>query len=356
MIEPKPALKSLVRIAATEPSRMFKCRLDRNERNQPFSDKFIEHIKSKITGELFMVYPELDRVYEKMARWLSLDIDQIMLHSGSEQTIKAVFETFIGPGDRVLLHFPGFVMYGVYCNMFQAQVVHQQFDSELFFDWDEFARKVTPDLRLVVIENPNGFLGIAPPAEDMRRIIALAHDSGIIVLVDEAYYHFHDFTVADWLKEYDNLIVTRTFSKAFGLAGLRAGYLLSNPENIANLKKVRPAYEISSFTAMVVMELLDNYSEVLHYLKDARKNLGFLREKLSGMGIVTSDSRANFVAVKLGPEERHDELRRSLRQKDILIRRPFRETALSEWVRISTAPPPVQEVLLEEIRQVLKRH
>lgn len=356
MIEPKQQLKSLVRTSTPEPSRMFKHRLDRNERNQPFSDKFIEHIKSQVTGELFMVYPELEGVYEKIAQWLSLSVDQIMLHSGSEQAIKSVFETFISPGDRIMLHAPGFAMYNVYSNMFQAEVIQQQFDSDLVFDWEGFAQKITPALRMVVIENPNGFLGIAPPVEAMKRIIAKACNFGTIALVDEAYYHFHEITVADWLGEFDNLIVTRTFSKAFGLAGLRAGYLISNPDNMSSLKKVRPSYEINSFTALVVLELLKNYAEVQQYLEDSRENLRALRLGLGRLGIAASDSKANFVAVRLGGEERYSELRLALREKDILIRRPFREPALREWVRISTAPPQVQEALLEEIRTFLNRN
>jgi histidinol-phosphate aminotransferase len=353
MIKPKSNLENLQRVSSHEPSRLFKHRLDRNERNQPFSLKFIESIKAKMSGELFMVYPELDGIYQKIAEWLQLDTDHIMLHSGSEQTIKAVFETYINAGDRILLHFPGFVMYNVYCNMFQAQVVEQYFDVDLHFDWQAYADKINDDIRLVVLENPNGFVGIAPSVADMRLVVEKAAQVGAIVLVDEAYYHFHDITAAAWIEEFDNLIITRTFSKAFGLAGLRAGYLLSNPTNIANLKKVRPAYEINSVTALVVAELLDNLEEVSTYIEDTRKNLFALRRELAGLGVTSSDSRANFIAVRLGEAENHEKLRAALAIQDILIRRPFREPFLQEWVRISTAPPDIQAILLQEIRRIL---
>jgi histidinol-phosphate aminotransferase len=354
MIKPRPNLETLERVSSYEPSRLFKHRLDRNERNQPFSQKFIEGVKAKLSGELFMVYPELEGIYQKIADWLKLDTDHIMLHSGSEQTIKAVFETYINAGDRVLLHFPGFVMYQVYCNMFQAQVVEQYFNVGLYFDWQAYADKISDGIRMVVMENPNGFVGIAPSVAEMRLVVEKAAEVGAIVLVDEAYYHFHDITAADWLGEFDNLIITRTFSKAFGLAGLRAGYLLSSPPNIANLKKVRPAYEINSVTALVVAELVDNLEEVSTYIDDTRKNLFDLRRGLGELGIASSDSRANFIAVKLGEPEKHEQLRRVLREKEILIRRPFREPDLKEWVRISTAPPAIQDILLQEIRQIVK--
>lgn len=353
MIEPKSHLKALERLASKEPSRMFKYRLDRNERNQPFSDKFIENIKAKITGELFMVYPELGPIYEKMARWLNIEPGQLMLHSGSDQAIKAVFETYINPGDRILLHFPGFAMYEVYCKMFQGNIVRQNFDSQLNFDWNSYVEKITRDIRMVVVENPNGFLGIAPSLKQLEMLIDKAYKAGVIVLADEAYFHFHDETVIDWIKKYNNLIVSRTFSKAFGFAGLRVGYLISHSPNINSLKKVRPAYEINSVAALLVSELLKHTEEIESYVADTKKNLVSLRHGLSELGIATSKSKANFVAAKLGKQKIHDELRNTLNKYNILIRRPFREEHLKEWVRISTAPPEIQAILLDKLRKIL---
>lgn len=355
MIESKPHLDALNRTLPKEPTRMFKYRLDRNERNQPFSDAFIQRIKNKISGELFMVYPEMDPIYEKMAGWLKLNTNQLMLQSGSEQAIKTIFEAFINPGDKVLLHFPGFAMYAVYCNMFQAQIVGQHYDSELKFDWNAYREKITKDIRMVVVESPNGFLGLAPSLEDLELIVDKAHKLDIIALVDEAYFHFHDITAKDWINRFDNLIISRTFSKAFGLAGLRAGYLISNEENTNNLKKVRPAYELTSMTALVLSELLDNIHEVEIYLKETKDNRDALRQGLSELGIQSSDSKANFIAARLGAARIHDELRESLGKQNILIRRPFREEWLKEWVRISTAPYDIQNTLLNELRNIVTK-
>ena len=192
-----------------------------------------------------------------------------------------------------------------------------------------------------------------PKLDKLETLIRKAHEMGVIVLVDEAYYHFHDETVAGLIDQMDNLIVARSFSKAFGLAGLRGGYLLSNPENIYYLKKVRPVYEINSVTALVIGELIDHLEELAIYVAETRGNLAALRAGLQELGIETSDSRANFIAARLGEPRIHDELRAALQKQGILIRRPFREESLQEWIRISTAPPPVQEILLKELRKIL---
>ena len=353
MIRPRNHLDDVIRIPIKERSRLNCYRLDRNERNQPFSEEFINRIKSKITGELFQVYPELDKIYEKIASWQKIDIDQLLLNAGSDQAIKSVFETYINPGEKILLHYPGYAMYAVYCKMFQANIVNQSFDSELNFDWNIFAERITKDIRMVVIENPNGFLGIAPSVNELNMMISKASKLGVIVLVDEAYYHFNDVTVKECIEKYDNLIISRTFSKAFGFAGLRAGYLMSQSINIDYVRRVLPAYEITSFTALVLSEILDSLDEVKAYTNETRENLNILRQGLLELGIPTSSSKANFLAVKLGEKRFHDELKKSLGEKNVLIRRPFREKNLQNWVRISTAPPKIQELLLRELREIL---
>jgi histidinol-phosphate aminotransferase len=353
MIEPREHLKDLDRISEIGPSRMFMKRLDRNERNIPFSKDFYERIKNKISDELIMTYPELGPVYEKLAQWLKLDIDQIMLHSGSEQVIKAIFETYILPGDKVLLHFPGFAMYEVYCRMFQAQAEGQCFNSDLFFDWDEFLNKIDSSIRMVVVENPNGFLGLVPPYDKLERMVKKSCENGVIFLIDEAYFYFQAESIAEWIKKYDNLLITRSFSKVFGLAGLRAGYLISQSRNVDFVKKVKPGFEINSIAALFISELIDYIEEVRSYSNEVYKNLIVFRKGLSELGLDTSDSKANFVAIRLGPPHLHEKLRELLRKHDILIRRSYREESLKEWVMIGVAPIEIQELLIKEIRQVL---
>jgi histidinol-phosphate aminotransferase len=207
---------------------------------------------------------------------------------------------------------------------------------------------------MVVVENPNGFLGICPTMVQLRRVVEKAAAAGAIALVDEAYFHFHDQTAVGWIGEFDNLIISRTFSKAFGLAGMRAGYMISGKENIESLKKVRPAYELTSATAALVCGLIDNYGEVEKYLANTKRNLADLKKELAKHGIASSDSKANFIAARLGEAAVHDELRDRLARKGILIRRPFREDHLKEWVRISTSVPAVQKTILDELGKILK--
>jgi len=119
------------------------------------------------------------------------------------------------------------------------------------------------------------------------------------------------------------------------------------------LRKVRPVYELTSMSALVVTELITHFEEVEVYIRDTKRNLASFRQGLAALGIASSDSKANFLAARLGGSRVQDELRTVLAQQNILIRRSFREEALKEWVRIATAPPPVQQAIIHELRKIL---
>ncbi len=353
MIEPKPHLKDIRRTPwGDEAPRLGKVRLDRNERNQPFSSAFMARLRERLTDELIMAYPECWPTFEKVAAHIGVPVENILLHMGSEQAIRLVFETYVRPGDRVLLHLPGYAMYPVFAKLYQAEVETQDYDSNLEFDWEAFLGRITPGLRLVVVENPNGFLGNPADLGMLERIVARAGECGALTLVDEAYYLFHRETAVPLLMDHDNLVITRSFSKAFGLAGLRAGCLVSRRENIENLTKLKPAYELTSVTAMILEELLGNPQEYESYAEETRQCLAAFKAGLEALGFATSNSVANFLTIRLGPDLA-EAWRIELAKQDMLIRRPFREEHLRDWVRISTAAPAVQEQALQVLRNTM---
>lgn len=349
MIQPKEAISSLVRTVKKEPSRLYKYRMDRCERTYPFSESFMNYIREKITDEIIMTYPEPEPLYEKFSKWIGVDRNRILFHSGSDLAIRAVFETYISPEDRILLHLPGYAMYKVYAQMFQAQIDILEYDSDLKFDLDKFISILNEKHRMVVIENPNGFVGNKYQIEKIEELIEKAHRLGVLVLVDEAYFHFIDDTAVDFLDSYDNLIVIRTFSKAFGLAGLRAAYLVSRPENIQYLYRVKHMHELNSMAILVISAFLDYEDEFRHYVEETKESLSYLKTSLNNLGITTSDSCTNFLAARLGAIVDGVEVTEYLQKSNILIRRPFREKYLKEWVRIGTAPLEVEKLMIKEL-------
>ncbi len=276
-----------------------------------------------------------------------------MFNNGSDQSIKAVYETYIGEGDKVLLHRPGYAVFPVYAKMFGAEIIYQDFDDKLAFDYDEYINKIDNSFRMAVLENPNGFVGVAPPEKVLHNFIDKCEKEGVIAVIDEAYFFFHDITAAGLLDRYENLIIIRTFSKAFGVAGLRAGYTLSRQENIENLYKVKPMHEINGFAILLIEEIIENSEEFLHFITETRKSLTFLKNGFAGIGIDTSYSVANFLAACLGKYISGEDLSVRLKKENILIRRPFREEHLWMWTRIGTGPLPYMQRLLDVVKGMM---
>ncbi|MBF0517051.1 MAG: histidinol-phosphate aminotransferase family protein [Nitrospirae bacterium] len=354
MIKPKPLIAEVVRIHEEEPSRYYKIRLDRSERTQPFSDEFISRIRTRVDSEWLNTYPEPEPVYEKCAAFLGQPRGRILFNNGSDQSIKSIFETYIEADDTILMHRPGYAMFPVYAKMFGAEAIYQDFDADLNFDYEGYVDRIDGNLRMAVLENPNGFIGAAPPEGILREFVRKCEAAGVICVVDEAYFFFHDITVADMIQTHENLIVVRTFSKAMGLAGLRAGYILSQEENINSLCKVKPMHELNALALMLIDELLDHTEEIFTFTKETRHCLQYLKDKFAEMGIETSRSVANFLAARLGVHFSGEQLSERLRNMGILLRRPFREEHLRQWTRIGTAPVEQLTPLLEMSKELVR--
>ena len=157
------------------------------------------------------------------------------------------------------------------------------------------------------------------------------------------------------LDIYENLIIIRTFSKAFGLAGLRAGYILSREENIKQIGKVKPMHELNGFAILVIDELLNNEKELFMFVETTSKNLQYYKDGFAELGIETSKSVANFIAVRIGKYISETELRGRLQKEGVLIRRPFAEPHLSEWTRIGTAPIQHERHVLDLIKEMMDK-
>jgi histidinol-phosphate aminotransferase len=353
MIVPKRIIQNIVRVQESGPSRFGKVRLDRSERTHPFSELFIGKVRERITWETLSTYPEPEPVYRKFASFLKQPRERLLFHTGSDLCIRSVFETYISPGDKVLLHRPGYAMFSVYARMFGVDAIYQEFDSDLRFDYAKYIDTIDGSFRMAVIENPNGFIGTAPPKHMLYKFIDKCETEGVIAVVDEAYFFFHEVTAADILDTHKNLIIIRTFSKAFGLAGARAGYILSCAENIKDLYRVKPMHELTGFSTLVIDELLDNEQEFRDFIKESAESLKFFKEGFATLGIETSDSVGNFLAARIGRYVTVSDLVARLQGENILLRRPFSEPHLQEWVRIGTAPLHCEQRVLDVVKEMM---
>src|SRR5271163_1718720 len=204
-------------------------RLDFNENTVACSPRVLETL-GKIAAADLAKYPERAQVEAKVAANLGLAAEQVLLTNGVDEAIHVLCQTYLDAGDEILLPVPTYSMYEVYASATEARVVTVQAAEDLRFPFDRIMNAITPRTKLIGIANPNSPTGSIVTRDRIVKIVESAPHAA--VLVDEAYFHFYGQTVADLIGHYPNLLLARTFSKAYGLAGLRLGVLAGHEDAV----------------------------------------------------------------------------------------------------------------------------
>lgn len=310
--------------------------LDKNENiDLEYFDK-IASIFTDIPLECYSCYPDCAVLYEKLAVHLGVSGHQLFLAAGSDGVIRAAYETFVSPGDAVVFTQPTFAMYSVYNQIFGAKacpIVYRASEQGPILDIDFLIKSITSNKpKLVCLPNADSPTGTIVEEVDLRQIIATAAEVGAVILIDEAYYPFYNQTVISWVNEYPNLVVTRTFSKAWGLAGVRVGYGVGQHELIKLIHKVRPMYELGALSVVIVTRVLDYYQAMLASVIRLNTGKAYFQKAMQDLGFRTYPSYGNFLHIAFA--DKAEVVHNSLKDS-VLYRHDFPNTALSGYSRFS---------------------
>ena len=292
-------------------------RLDFNENTIGPSPKAMERIRKTISGGFLSTYPEYETAREPLAEFFGVGPDQITFSDGTDEAIHVLLQTFVDPDDEVLIPWPTFPMYRFYAQTAAAKPVLVHRDPQtLNFPTDELIAAVSDKTRAILIANPNNPTGGAIGPGVVERILNGAPEC--VVLVDEAYFEFFGVTAIPLIEKYPNLFVSRTFSKTYGLAALRAGVLLSQEENIAWVRRGQSPYSLNSLGVAAMLAAIEDQDYVSAYVEDVLASRTRLEETLDRLSIPRWPSEANFVLANFGDD--HQRIYESLKQRGILVR------------------------------------
>ena len=331
----RPHLRGVIRVRKDSESRRGCLRLDRNESVLPTPPALMAEFKNSLTDELLMSYPELGVVTTKLARWLGCSAGNIYLAAGSDPAIRSIFEVFIDPGDAVVMTTPTFQMFAVYARTFQARMIEVPYGAGLQLPIERLiAGVVGSRCKLAVLANPNSPTGTVFSREEVMAFVEACGHEGAVALVDEAYFHYHNESVVDLIGRHPHLAVTRTFSKAVGLAGIRFGFVAAHEQMIEALGRVKPTYEISAVSARFAEIVLDGMSVVENNMALVKEGQAFLERRLDELGFSHYPTAANFKLIRVGSRRRAQEIMRSLKKARILIGGDFAWPVLSDCIRV----------------------
>jgi histidinol-phosphate aminotransferase len=213
----------------------------------------------------------------------------------------------------------------------------------LAFPMDELLAAMTPATRAVLIANPNNPTGTAIDLEGIRKILEATPQAA--VLIDEAYFEFSEITALPWIRDYDNLLVSRTFSKVYGMAAMRCGCLFSGAENVSWLRKAQSPYSVNTMAALAARAAIRDRAYVENYVDEVLAARALAYEGLHKLGIKTFPSEANFILFQAG--ERAIPIRDALRERGVLVR--DRSYEIPGCVRVTIGTRAQIERFLEEL-------
>lgn len=327
-------------------------RLDRNERVEKLNDSVFKKLIKSIKNEYLTAYPETTEFHSLLAKKNKLNFNQVLVTTGSDTAIRHVFETFINEKDKILTLDNTYAMYPVYAQMFGAKISYINYDQNFRINISNLLKK-TKGIKMLILANPN-LSGQVINEKDILKILKYSKNK-FLVLVDECYYGFYKFTQINKVKQFKNLIVTRSFSKTFGIPGVRIGAAFSNSQTIDKLNKVRLTHAISAPAALMgkymikdknfmsnnVNEILDGKKFLINFLK--KNNINFL------------NTETNFIYVKLKSSEHAKKVVSNLAKKKFLVRGPYTKFPFDNMIRITLGSKFLMKKFSQVFSNVLKK-
>jgi histidinol-phosphate aminotransferase len=320
-------------------------RLDFNENTVGCSPRVLERLR-KLGPEELARYPEREPVEAKVAEFLGITARELLLTNGVDEAIHLLSETYVEPGDEALIVVPTYSMYRIYMMAAGAQVVSIPAGASFSFPTDELCNRITRRTRLIAIANPNNPTGTVLPAADLLRIARAAPDAA--VLVDEAYFEFYGQSVLAARQECSNLFVARTFSKAYGLAGLRIGALVGDADQMRAVRRVCSPYNVNAVALACLPEAVGDQAYIQRYVSEVRESRTRLEHALEAGGIQFWPSEANFVLARVGAAASFVE---HMRRHGILVRDRSTDHGCEGCVRITLGPREHADRLLTALQE-----
>ncbi len=317
--------------------------LDFNERTTPLPRVVMDELAQWALHGGSRVYPEYPNILEELAKYTEQPQENLCLGNGSDQLIDCIFRAVVSPGTAVLIPTPSFAMVEHTARLQQARIL--EYDLLADDPFLELEVKLKENPAMVWFCQPNNPTG---KALDVARINTIVKENpNRLVVVDEAYYEFHGESSALQPMP-ENLIVLRTFSKAFGLAALRIGYAITTPDIIAILQKIRGPYDVNHASALAATSVLRHRHAVLNYVDEIKMHCKpTIEKKLCEKGIEFLPSKSNFLLLPKGVAQ----LKAILDAKGIRTR-AMHHPSLSGALRISIPGTADLPRLMEALNQL----
>lgn len=311
-------IKNLVRIFDQNERKDF-LRLDLNENPGGLPQNFITEVLKEVTPQFISQYPETLHFTKVLAKYLGTDISHLCITNGSAEAIRYIIQAFTSINGRIVGVVPSYFMFQVYSEMYNRNFIKVEYNDDLSIDIENIEKELTDETQMLILLNPNNPMGNIYSDEEFERLFKICQEKEITILVDEAYHYFYPKTFIKYAFNNKRVLVTRTFSKLFSMAGCRLGYVCGHPSDIKYIQKYCTPHNTNAF-AMLFAEkiltksgmletLISKFNEGRNYLineldfhkyryKGEAGNFIFIETKTDAKGIVEKMKKQKKILIK----------------------------------------------------------
>lgn len=344
---PRPGLRDVEPYDA--PQLDVRARLNANECPYPLPDAFREDLADAVRRLTLNRYPDREalELRSRLAERSARRVEGTWVANGSNEVLLQLLEAYAGPGRRVVVFEPTYALHSHLAWVTNSEIDRIALEPPWTISREDIARAYGNDPNVVFVCSPNNPTGNAQPLS----IVELLADTGhALVIVDEAYAEFGGDSVATVMDRHPNLVLVRTFSKAFALAGARIGYCLATPEVVDDLRRVRLPYHLSALTQAAGLVALAHGDEAVAIQRAVREQRDRILEALPRLGVTVFPSDANFVLFR--PTRHATDVWRALLERGVLVRDVT--AVVPDALRATAGTPDEVDLFLSAMEEVVR--
>ena len=297
--------------------------------------------------------PRGSMAIKAISRFLGFSESEISVANGADEIMDLLMKVFVRKGSKVMVVEPSFPMYTFFAQLYGGSKVTVMLEPDFRLNVDAILKKADKDTRLLFVCSPNNPTGNQFREANIKRL--LQEFNGVVV-VDEAYADFAPYSVLNWVRDYDNLAVLRSFSKAFGLAGLRLGYLVSNKSIVKYVQRVVGPFNVNAVTQQIIALALEKWSyfkEQINFVINEREWLMKNLRQIDGVNPYPSD--ANFILFKVTKENLTSAIvTERMENRNVLVKDRGHLPLLENCIRVTVGTRNMNESFLSALKETLE--
>ena len=346
----RKAVANIQPYAMTGNTRLGQIRLDLNESYWGCSPQVMEALVGSGKWPV-SAYPDYSQFLKELSEHYGLPAENFLVTNGADDAIRAVMMAYVEKGETVLTAVPSFGIFDLFAKAMGGDLLHAGYENSLAFPDSAFRTQLTKKPTVAAIVRPDSPTGAVIDPEDLIDLMTSFPET--LFILDETYAHFTGESLAAILPKTPNLLILHSFSKAYGLAGIRLGIAISHPDIIRELKKVNPPFATNGMALLAGIAALNDQPYLFKVVKAVKSQKIELITALNRMGFKARNTPANFILMDAG--ESADDIHQQLVKKNILVKNLSKFPVLKGYFRIAAAQNEQNQAFLTALSEIISQ-